>query len=164
VLATLAQQGAGADVVSEGEIRRALRAGIEPDKIVFSGVGKTREEMAFALDSGIFQFNVASEAELKALNEVALSKEMEAPIAIRINPDVDALTHAKISTGKKDNKFGVSMDTARTLYAKAAQMDGIRVQGVSMHIGSQLTSLEPFRDAYTLAREFARRRSRHYHP
>ncbi len=154
VLKTLGLMGSGADVVSEGEIRRALAAGIAPEKIVFSGVGKTRAEMAYALKAGIWQFNVESEPELLALNDVATGLGLKAPIAIRINPDVDAQTHAKISTGKAENKFGVSMDHAKTLYARAAQMSGIVVQGVSMHIGSQLTSLAPFREAYLRAREF----------
>ncbi|MCI5049861.1 MAG: diaminopimelate decarboxylase, partial [Rickettsiales bacterium] len=156
VLATLGAQGAGADVVSEGEIRRALKANISPDKIVFSGVGKTREEMAYALDAGIFQFNVESAPELNALNEVATSKNMRAPIAIRINPDVDAGTHHKISTGQKDNKFGVSTHAARQLYASAGEMEGIHVQGVSMHIGSQLITLDPFKAAYTHAADVVR--------
>lgn len=154
VLATLGNAGAGADVVSGGEIRRALAAGIAPAHIVFSGVGKTRDEMALALDHGIFQFNVESEPELLALNEVAVSKAVTAPIAIRINPDVDAGTHAKISTGRKENKFGVAIDAAPALYALAATLPGIAVQGVSMHIGSQLTRLDPFRAAYARAREF----------
>lgn len=154
VIKTLANLGAGADVVSEGEIRRALAAGVPPEKIVFSGVGKQRAEMAFALEAGIFQFNVESAPELEALNDVAQSMGKKAPIALRINPDVDAETHAKISTGKAENKFGVSLDEARELYDRAAQMSGIFVQGVSMHIGSQLTSLKPFREAYVRAREF----------
>lgn len=154
VLRVLAKLGSGADVVSEGEIRRALAAGIPAGNMVFSGVGKQRAEMAYALDCGVWQFNVESASELAALSEVATSKGAVAAIAIRINPDVDAQTHAKISTGKAENKFGVSMNEARELYAKAAQLSGIRVQGVSMHIGSQLTSLEPFREAYVRAREF----------
>lgn len=154
VLATLRTQGAGADVVSEGEIRRALAAGIAPQHIIFSGVGKTREEMAYALNLGIYQFNVESEPELLALQEVGASSGRVAPIAIRINPDVDAQTHAKISTGKQDNKFGVPMKQAFDLYALAATLPNIRVQGVSMHIGSQLTQLEPFREAYAHARDF----------
>jgi diaminopimelate decarboxylase len=154
VLKTLALMGSGADVVSEGEIRRALAAGISPKKIVFSGVGKTQDEMAFALDVGIWQFNVESEPELLALNDVATTLGIKAPIALRINPDVDAQTHAKISTGKAENKFGVSMLEAKALYGRAAQMSGIEVQGVSMHIGSQLTSLAPFREAYSRARTF----------
>lgn len=156
VLATLARMGAGADVVSEGEIRRAIASGISSDKIVFSGVGKTRDEMAFALEKNIFQFNVESEPELLALSEIAAAMDRLAPIAIRINPDVDAKTHAKISTGKAENKFGVPIALARALYAKAATLPGIRVQGVSMHIGSQLTDLAPFDEAYARAAEFVR--------
>ena len=152
VLATLAAVGSGADVVSEGEIRLALAAGIAADKIVFSGVGKTKAEMAYALDAGILQFNVESAPELQALSEVASSKGVEAAIAIRVNPDVDPQTHAKISTGKKESKFGVNMPQVLPLYAKAAALPGIKVQGVSMHIGSQLTSLEPFKAAYRRAR------------
>lgn len=154
VLKVLAKLGAGADVVSEGEIRRALAAKIEPERIVFSGVGKTQQEMRVALQHGIGQFNIESAPELDALNDVACSLNIRAPLAIRINPDVEAGTHAKISTGKRDNKFGVAPEDARQLYARAAQMDGIRIQGVSMHIGSQLTSLEPFRAAYSHARAF----------
>ncbi len=156
VLATFAKLGAGADVVSEGEIRRAIASGISSDKIVFSGVGKTRDEMAFALEKNIFQFNVESEPELLALNEVAISRNQSAAIAIRINPDVDAKTHAKISTGKAENKFGVPIAQAQALYAKAANLNGIRVQGVSMHIGSQLTDLAPFDEAYARAADFVR--------
>lgn len=152
VLRTLAQCGLGADVVSEGELRRALKAGIAASKIVFSGVGKTRDEMAFALKSGILQFNVESDRELLALNDVAGKLKLKAPIALRVNPDVDAGTHAKISTGKKDNKFGIDIDLAPELYALAAQMPHISVQGVSVHIGSQLTSLAPFRVAYERVR------------
>lgn len=154
VLRTLANVGCGADVVSGGEIRRALAAKIAPEKIVFSGVGKTQDEMRDALEHSIWQFNVESEPELDALSEVAVSMNTNARIAIRINPDVDAETHAKISTGKKENKFGVSLDEAKRLYAKAANLPGITIQGVSMHIGSQLTSLEPFRQAYTRAHAF----------
>lgn len=156
VIATLGKLGAGADVVSQGEIRRALAASIPADSIVFSGVGKSRDELAFALDNNIFQFNVESEAELHLLNEIALSKSKVAPVAIRINPDVDAATHAKISTGKKDNKFGVPTDQALALYAQSAQLKGIRFQGISMHIGSQLTQLAPFREAYTHAAAFVK--------
>ncbi len=156
VLASLGRLGAGADVVSAGEIRRALAAGISADSIVFSGVGKTRDEMAFALDHGIFQFNVESQAELHILNEIALSKSQIAPVAIRINPDVDAITHAKISTGKKDDKFGVPIQQALELYAQSQQLQGIRFQGISMHIGSQLTQLAPFRQAYSHAAEFVK--------
>ncbi|MFZ4125508.1 MAG: diaminopimelate decarboxylase [Rickettsiales bacterium] len=153
VLATLAKAGSGADVVSEGELRRALAAGIAPEKIVFSGVGKTHEEMRYALSQKIFQFNVESERELLALNDVALSMGVKAPIALRVNPDVDAATHAKISTGKKENKFGVDIDIAPQIYAQAATLAGIDVQGVSVHIGSQLTSLEPFKAAYLRVRQ-----------
>lgn len=153
VLKTLGKAGAGADVVSEGEIRRALAAGIKPENIVFSGVGKTREEMRFALENRIFQFNVESEAELLTLSQVASDMNRQAAIAIRVNPDVDAKTNAKISTGKKENKFGIDIAKARELYAQAAILSGIRVQGVSMHIGSQLTSTEPFRQAFIKLRE-----------
>jgi diaminopimelate decarboxylase len=153
VLATLAQEGAGADVVSEGELRRALAAGIAPQKIVFSGVGKTPDEMRFALQQNIYQFNVESDRELRALSAVASSMGKTAPIALRVNPDVDAATHAKISTGKKENKFGISMESAPEIYALAAQLPGIKVVGVSVHIGSQLTTLAPFRTAYQKVRE-----------
>jgi diaminopimelate decarboxylase len=152
VLRVLADAGCGADVVSEGEARLAIAAGMKPEHMVFSGVGKTRDEMAYALDAGIFQFNVESAPELVALNEVAASKQMHARIAMRINPDVDAGTHAKISTGKAENKFGVAMETAPALYAQARTLPHIQVQGVSMHIGSQLTSLAPFREAYVRAK------------
>ncbi|MBM3618670.1 MAG: diaminopimelate decarboxylase [Alphaproteobacteria bacterium] len=152
VLKTLAEAGAGADVVSEGEIRRALAAGIAPSNIVFSGVGKTKDEMRFALKQKIFQFNVESEPELLALSEVAVEMGAEAAIAIRVNPDVDAKTNAKISTGKKENKFGIDINRAGELYAQAAILPGIRVQGVSMHIGSQLTSIEPFQQAFAKLR------------
>lgn len=152
VLRTLAGCGLGADVVSEGELRRALAAGIAAEKIVFSGVGKTRQEMAFALEAGIFQFNVESESELIALNEVAASRGLYAPVALRVNPDVDAKTHAKISTGKKENKFGIAIDDAPRLYALAQALPHLTVQGVSVHIGSQLTELAPFRAAYARVR------------
>ena len=153
VLRTLRDAGTGADVVSEGEIRAALAAGIAPAHIIFSGVGKTRSEMRYALSQGIFQFNVESEPELHALSDEAVAAGKTAHIAIRVNPDVDADTHAKISTGKKENKFGVAIDRAPALYAHAASLPGIRVQGVSMHIGSQLTSLAPFEAAYIRARQ-----------
>lgn len=148
VLKVLANAGAGADVVSEGEIRRALVAGIKPENIVFSGVGKTKKEMQFALEQNIFQFNIESEAELVALNDVASRMGKRAPIAIRVNPDVDAKTNAKISTGKKENKFGIDIHKAPELYARASVLTGIKVQGVSVHIGSQLTSVQPFREAF----------------
>jgi len=149
VLRTLAREGAGADVVSVGELRRALLAGISPDRIVFSGVGKDRPEMAEALRAGIHQFNVESEPELDALSEVAVSLGTRAPVAVRINPDVDPRTHAKISTGKKENKFGVPWARARDIYARAAALAGIDIVGVDVHIGSQLTELEPFRAAFS---------------
>lgn len=148
VLKTLEQLGAGADAVSEGEIRRALAVGIPGRKIVFSGVGKTREEMAFALKQKIFQFNIESEPELIALNEVAESLGVIAPIAVRINPDIDAKTHYKISTGKKENKFGIEWTAAREIYNKAKMLKNIDVQGVSTHIGSQLVDLMPFEQAF----------------
>ena len=154
VLATLAKLGCGADVVSEGEIRLALAAGIKPQDIVFSGVGKTAGEMAYALGLDIFQFNVESEPELALLNEVALSKNSKAKIAIRVNPDVDPKTHAKISTGQKESKFGIPMDQALALYRLASTMPGIEVQGVSVHIGSQLTKLQPFSQAFARVAAF----------
>ncbi|MBV8938674.1 MAG: diaminopimelate decarboxylase [Alphaproteobacteria bacterium] len=154
VLATLAQAGAGADVVSQGEILLARRAGVPASRIVFSGVGKTEAEMAFALEEGIFQFNVESEPELRALSAVASAKGATAAVAVRVNPDVASGTHAKIATGAKDTKFGVPMSEAPPLYALAAALPGIRVQGVSMHIGSQLTSLAPFAEAFSRLRMF----------
>src|SRR5215211_5506887 len=156
VLRTLGRLGAGMDIVSEGELRRALAAGVPGERIVFSGVGKTRPEMAFALESGILCFNVESEPELEALSEVALSKSMRAPVSIRINPDVDAKTHAKISTGRSENKFGIPISQAREVYAHAAKLPGIRVAGVDMHIGSQITELSPFDDAFALLSDFVR--------
>jgi diaminopimelate decarboxylase len=152
VLRTLGQADLGADVVSEGELRRALAAGIPAQKIVFSGVGKTESEMAYALKQGIYQFNVESDRELLLLNDVAKALDMKAHIALRVNPDVDAETHAKISTGKKENKFGIAMEAAPMLYALAHALPHIVVQGVSVHIGSQLTSLAPFRAAYARVR------------
>lgn len=148
VLRTLARQGAGADVVSGGELKRALAAGIPAERIVFSGVGKTPEEMTAALNVGILQFNVESEAELAALSAVAFRLGRRAAVAFRVNPDVDAKTHAKISTGKAENKFGVPWSRARQLYGRAAQLPGIDVVGVDVHIGSQLTELGPFDEAF----------------
>ena len=153
VLATLVRQGAGMDVVSEGELRRALAVRVPPDKIVFSGVGKTREEMAFALDTGIFAFNVESEPELRALSEIAIAHERTARIAFRVNPDVDAKTHHKIATGKAENKFGVPFAEAHSLYTLASKLPGIEAAGVHMHIGSQITDLAPFRNAFALLHE-----------
>ena len=149
VITTLARRGAGADVVSLGELTRALRAGIPAHRIVFSGVGKTPAEMAEALKVGIHQFNVESEPELEALSAVAASLGKTAPIAFRVNPDVDARTHAKISTGKAENKFGIPWKRAREAYGLAARLPGIEVVGVDVHIGSQLTQLEPFEAAFT---------------
>ena len=148
VLTLLANAGAGMDVVSLGEYLRAKAAGVPGDRIVFSGVGKTREEMRCALEGGIRQFNVESEPEMLALNEVALSLGKVAPITVRVNPDVDAKTHAKIATGKSENKFGIPIARAREVYAQAAALPGLRVVGIDVHIGSQLTELEPFRLAY----------------
>jgi diaminopimelate decarboxylase len=156
VLATMARLGAGMDVVSEGELRRARAAGVPPSKIIFAGVGKTRAEMAYALQEGILGFNVESEPELIALSEVATGMGKTASIAIRVNPDVDAKTHAKISTGKAENKFGVPYEDARELYARAAKLPGLKISGIHMHIGSQITDLAPFRDAFALLRDLAR--------
>lgn len=148
VIRELAKLGAGADVVSEGELRRALLAGIPAKKIVYSGVAKTAGEIRFALQQGILQFNIESEPELEQLSEVASDMGMQAPIAFRINPDIDALTHAKISTGKASNKFGIPWTRAVEAYARAAELPGILVQGIDMHIGSQLTRLQPFEAAF----------------
>jgi diaminopimelate decarboxylase len=148
VLKTLAKLGAGADVVSGGELKKARAAGIAADKIVFSGVGKTRDEMVLALEEGIYQFNVESEPELVALNQVALTVGKRAPVTLRVNPDVDAKTHAKITTGTAETKFGIPFDHARDVYAKAATLPGIEIVGVDVHIGSQITDLEPFVTAF----------------
>jgi len=153
VLATLARLGAGMDVVSEGELRRARAAGVPAARIIFAGVGKTREEMAYALREGIHGFNVESEPELEALSEVASALGVTARIAVRVNPDVDAKTHAKISTGKSENKFGIPYEAAPALYARARQMPGIDAAGIHMHIGSQITGLSPFQDAFRLMRD-----------
>ena len=149
VIKTLADLGAGADVVSEGELRRALAAGIPASKIVFSGVGKTAEEMAFALKSGILCFNVESAPELELLSEVAKGLGKVAPVSFRINPDVSAGGHAKISTGKLENKFGIPYSEARAVYQRARELPAIRATGIDMHIGSQITSLEPFDAAFS---------------
>ena len=148
VVRTLAGLGAGADVVSAGEMERALAAGIPADRIIFSGVGKTKGEMQAALAAGIHQFNVESIPELEALSAVASSMGRMAPVALRVNPDVDAQTHHKISTGKKENKFGIDWDHARDVYAKAAAMPGLKPVSIAVHIGSQLTSLDPFRATF----------------
>ena len=148
VLKHLGSLGAGMDVVSAGEYLRARAAGVPGERIVFSGVGKTREEMRLALEGGIRQFNVESEPEMRALSEVAVSLGKIAPITIRVNPDVDAKTHEKIATGKSENKFGIPIARAREVYAEAAALPGLRVVGIDVHIGSQLTELEPFEQAY----------------
>ena len=148
ILKTLGNLGAGMDVVSGGEYRRAIAAGIPPEKVVFSGVGKTLEEITLALQSGIRQFNVESDSELAQISEIASSMGKIAPIAIRINPDVDAQTHEKIATGKAENKFGIPLSRAREVYSKASKMPGISVVGIDLHIGSQLTDLKPFEEAY----------------
>ena len=150
VIRTLAKLGAGADVVSEGELRRALAAGIPAGKILFSGVGKTAAEMDFALSAGIHCFNVESLPELELLSQRAVATGFTAPVSLRINPDVDAKTHRKISTGKAENKFGIAWKDARAAYARAAALPGLKVVGIDMHIGSQITDLQPFDDAIAL--------------
>ncbi len=156
VLATLARLGAGMDIVSEGELRRALAAGVPGERIVFSGVGKTEGEMAAALDAGILCFNVESEPELEQLSRVAAAKGATAPVSIRVNPDVDARTHAKISTGKSENKFGIPISRAREVYDRAARLPGLSLVGVDMHIGSQITDLAPYDNAAALLCGLAR--------
>ncbi|QYZ69003.1 diaminopimelate decarboxylase [Neotabrizicola shimadae] len=157
VLKLLGDLGAGMDVVSGGEYRRAKAAGVPGSRIVFSGVGKTREEMRLALEGGIRQFNVESEPEMRALSEVATALGVVAPIAVRVNPDVDARTHAKIATGKSENKFGIPIARASEVYAEAARLPGLRVVGIDVHIGSQLTELAPFEAAYTKVAELTQR-------
>jgi len=154
VIRTLARLGAGADVVSGGELKRARAAGIPPEKIMFSGVGKTADELALALDEGILCINVESEPELALLSQIAASKGRSAHISVRVNPDIDAKTHHKIATGKAENKFGIPISRAREVYAHAAKLPGIAVSGVDMHIGSQIIDLQPFRDAFALLAEF----------
>jgi len=156
VLKTLANLGAGMDVVSEGELRRARLAGVPGEKIIFSGVGKTRSEMSLGLDEKILSFNVESEPELEALSALASARGAAAPVAIRVNPDIDARTHAKIATGKSENKFGVPISRAREVYARAATLPGLLVRGVDMHIGSQIVDLEPFDNAFALLADFVR--------
>jgi diaminopimelate decarboxylase len=156
VIALLAGLGAGADVVSGGELARALAAGVPPSRITFSGVGKTESEIKAALAAGIFCFNVESEPELLAISAIAAAEGRRAPVALRVNPDVDAKTHAKISTGRAENKFGVPLSRAREVYAEARSLPGLEVAGVDMHIGSQLTDLEPFDEAFSLLAEFTR--------
>jgi len=156
VMRTLADLGSGADVVSAGELHCALAAGVPADKIVFAGVGKTAPEMAAALDAGILQFNVESVPELELLNQVAVSKNKRAPVALRLNPDVDARTHAKISTGKSENKFGIELSRGAAAYARAAALPGVEPIGLALHIGSQLTDLAPYRAAFTKLADMAR--------
>jgi diaminopimelate decarboxylase len=153
VIAHMASLGAGMDVVSGGEYLRAKAAGVPGDRIVFSGIGKTAEEMRLALDGGIRQFNVESEPEMHRLSRVADSMGKVAPITVRVNPDVDAKTHAKIATGRKEDKFGIPIARAREVYALAATLPGLKVIGIDVHIGSQLTDLEPFELAYTKVAE-----------
>lgn len=153
ILKTLAQAGAGMDVVSGGEYLRAKAAGVPGDRIVFSGVGKTADEIRTALSGGIRQFNVESEPEMEVINAVALELGVVAPITVRVNPDVDAKTHAKIATGKSENKFGIPIARASEVYAHAASLPGLEVIGIDVHIGSQLTELEPFELAYTKVAE-----------
>ncbi|MGB3723481.1 MAG: diaminopimelate decarboxylase [Pacificimonas sp.] len=148
VIRTLARQGAGADVVSVGELMRALAGGVPADRIVFSGVGKTRDEMEAALKADIYQFNVESLSEAELLSAVATEMGVTAPMSFRVNPDVDAMTHAKISTGRAENKFGIPIDTAADAFARAKALPGLNPVGVAVHIGSQLTSLEPLEKAF----------------
>ena len=150
VIATLARLGAGADVVSGGELKRARAAGVPADKITFSGVGKTEPELALAIDEGILCVNVESESELALLSAVAVQKGRTVNVSVRLNPDVDARTHAKIATGRAENKFGIPIGRARDVYAAAARLTGLRVTGIDMHIGSQITELKPFDDAFAL--------------
>jgi len=156
VIKTLAKLGAGADVVSEGELKRARAAGIPADKIMFSGLGKTPRELAMAVDEGILCINVESEPELDLLSQIASAKGRSAHVSIRVNPDVDAKTHHKISTGKAEDKFGIPIGRAREVYARAAKLPGVTVAGVDMHIGSQIVDLDPFGNAFTLLAEFVR--------
>jgi diaminopimelate decarboxylase len=156
VIATLARLGAGADVVSGGELSRALAAGVPPDRIMFSGIGKTADELAAALDSNILCINVESEPELDLLSAIAAAKGRTAQVSVRVNPDIDAKTHAKIATGRAENKFGIPISRARDVYAHAAKLPGIHVAGVDMHIGSQITELSPFDNAFALLSDFVR--------
>jgi len=156
VMRTLAKLGAGADVVSGGELKRARAAGIPPSKIVFSGVGKTEAELRMALAEDVFCINVESEPELELLSQLASGMGREARVSLRLNPDVDAKTHAKISTGKSENKFGIPLSRAREVYARAAKLPGIKVTGVDTHIGSQITDLGPLEQAFSLLADFVR--------
>jgi diaminopimelate decarboxylase len=156
VIATLAKLGAGADVVSEGELMRARLAGVPADKIMFSGLGKTARELALAVDEGILCINVESEPELELLSSIAAGKGRTVNISVRVNPDVDPKTHHKIATGRAENKFGIPISRAREVYARAAKLPGLKVTGVDMHIGSQITELDPFDSAFKLLAEFVR--------
>jgi diaminopimelate decarboxylase len=156
VVATLARLGAGADVVSAGELKRARAAGVPADKIMFSGIGKTATELALAIDEGILCINVESEPELEMLSAIAAGKGRSACVSVRVNPDIDAKTHHKIATGKAENKFGIPLSGARDVYARAAKLPGLKVSGVDMHIGSQITDLDPFGDAFALLADFVR--------
>ena len=147
VLRTLAALGSGFDIVSEGELRRAMAAGADPRKCVFAGVGKSTAEIEFALKQGVYSFNVESEAELARINRIAARLKKTAPVAVRVNPNVDAHTHAKITTGTYENKFGIAIEDIEALYARAAKLKNIRLRGLQMHIGSQLTSVRPFEEA-----------------
>ncbi|HET7714817.1 MAG TPA: diaminopimelate decarboxylase [Bauldia sp.] len=156
VIRTFVAEGAGCDVVSEGELRRALAAGCPPERIVFAGVGKTAREIALAVDTGIYCFNAESEPEIARISEIATAKGKTVRVAVRVNPDVDARTHHKITTGKAENKFGVPWLKAREVYAHGATLPGIRLAGVDMHIGSQITDLAPFDEAYGLLADLVR--------
>jgi len=156
VVRTLAKLGAGADVVSGGELKRARAAGISADKIMFSGIGKTASELALAVDEGILCVNVESEPELELLSSIAASKGRTAHVSVRVNPDIDAKTHHKIATGKAENKFGIPISRAREVYTHAGKLKGLKVAGVDMHIGSQITKLDPFGNAFSLLAEFVR--------
>ena len=156
VVRTLAKLGAGADVVSGGELKRARAAGIPADKIMFSGIGKTASELALAVDEGILCVNVESEPELELLSSIAASKGRTAHVSVRVNPDIDAKTHHKIATGKAENKFGIPISRAREVYTHAGKLKGLKVAGVDMHIGSQITELDPFGNAFSLLAEFVR--------
>ena len=156
VVATLARLGAGADVVSGGELKRARLAGVAADKIMFSGIGKTAAELALAVDENILCINVESEPELEMLSSIAAGKGRTAHISVRVNPDIDARTHHKIATGKAENKFGIPISRAREVYALAAKLPGVKATGVDMHIGSQITDLDPFGNAFALLADFVR--------
>jgi diaminopimelate decarboxylase len=156
VIATLARLGAGADVVSGGELKRARKAGVPAERIMFSGIGKTAAELAQAIDENIFCINVESDPELDLVSEIAVSKGRTVHVSVRVNPDVDARTHAKIATGKSENKFGIPISRAREVYAHAAKLKGVRVAGVDMHIGSQIVELDPFDNAFALLSDFVR--------